>query len=365
MSANLSRTLKPEKSRKLTSMKFTAFMKKARLHNPLKGLELEEQSIEYRVDPLTEESTLIAPGRAEYVKHLLAEDEEALRRFFEESRLGCPFCEENLGAKAARFPADVVEEGLLKLGDVVAFPSLFAHAEYNAVIVLGRKHDLRLNEFTSALLGQAIEAAKIILQRISKVDADVKYSAFVINYLPTAGSSIAHPHSQLLASTVPFNRLQLLISKSRIYFERHGKCFWQALLDFEKARGERYLTKLGSVEWYLPYAPLRQNEVRAVVPWKSSINELGEEDIRCIAQGMERALKFYSSQGVGAFNACLYSAQGEDRRYFWCGLEMASRPGLKPIYLNDIWSLPLLLNSNEVFESPETLCGKIRPYFLD
>ncbi|MFN3621289.1 MAG: hypothetical protein ACK4TI_00165, partial [Nitrososphaerales archaeon] len=296
-------------------MRFASVVKKARLHNPLKNLALEEQSIEYRFDPLTEESTLITPGRAEYVKKFFLEDDNVLERFFEESKVGCPFCEENLGAKAARFPADVVEEGLLKLGDVAAFPSLFAHAEYNAVIVLGKKHDLRLGEFNSSLLSQAILAARIMLQKISKVNVEAKYAAFVINYLPTAGSSVAHPHAQLLASTIPFNRLQILISRSRRYFEEQGKCFWQTLIKNEKDGGERYLTKLGSVEWYLPYAPLRQNEVRATRPWKSSINDLSEEDIHCIAEGLERVLKFYSSEGIGAFNACLYSAQGEDPNY--------------------------------------------------
>jgi galactose-1-phosphate uridylyltransferase len=204
-----------------------------------------------------------------------------------------------------------------------------------------------------------------MLRRISEVDPDVKYAAFVINYLPPAGSSVAHPHAQLLASTIPFNRLQLLISKSRRYFEEQGRCYWHSLMEVEKERGERYLTRLGSVEWYLPYAPLRQNEIRATIPWKSSINDLSEDDIEHFAEGVVRALRFYSSQGVGAFNLCLYSAKGEDPRYFWAGLEMASRPGLKPIYLNDIWSLPLLLNSSEVFETPEALCRRVKPFFED
>lgn len=347
------------------NMLFTSVAKRARLHNPMKNFELEEQQIEYRLDPLTGESTLITPGRAEYVKKYFVEDEEALRRFFEESRASCPFCEENLWAKAARFPSDLIEEGVVKLGEVVAFPSLFAHSEYNAVIVLGKQHALRLSEFNRSILSQAISAAKVVLRRICEVDPDVKYAAFVINYLPPAGSSVAHPHAQLLASTIPFNRLQLLISKSRRYFEEQGRCYWHSLIEVEKERGERYLTRLGSVEWYLPYAPLRQNEIRATIPWKSSINDLSEDDINHFAEGIVRALRFYSSQGVGAFNLCLYSAQGEDPRYFWAGLEMASRPGVKPIYLNDIWSLPLLLNSNEVFEAPEVLCRKVKPFFED
>jgi len=347
------------------NMLFTSVSKRARLHNPMKNFELEEQRIEYRLDPLTGESTLITPGRAEYVKKYFVEDEEVLRRFFEESRTNCPFCEENLWAKAARFPSDLIEEGVVKLGDVVAFPSLFAHSEYNAVIVLGKQHALRLSEFNRSILSQAISAAKLMLRRICEVDPDVKYAAFVINYLPPAGSSVAHPHAQLLASTIPFNRLQLLISKSRRYFEEQGRCYWHSLIEVEKEKGERYLTRLGSVEWYLPYAPLRQNEIRATIPWKSSINDLSEDDINHFAEGIVRALRFYSSQGVGAFNLCLYSAQGEDPRYFWAGLEMASRPGVKPIYLNDIWSLPLLLNSNEVFEAPEVLCRKVKPFFED
>jgi len=346
-------------------MLFASVARRARLHNPMKNFELEEQQIEYRLDPLTGESTLITPGRAEYVKKYFVEDEEALRRFFEESRAGCPFCEENLWAKAARFPSDFIEEGVVKLGDVVAFPSLFAHSEYNAVIVLGKQHALKLSEFNRSILSQAISAAKVILRRICEVDPDVKYAAFVINYLPPAGSSVAHPHAQLLASTIPFNRLQLLISRSRRYFEEQGRCYWHSLIEVEKEKGERYLTRLGSVEWYLPYAPLRQNEIRATIPWKSSIIDLSEDDINHFAEGIVRVLRFYSSQGVGAFNLCLYSAQGEDPRYFWVGLEMASRPGVKPIYLNDIWSLPLLLNSNEVFEAPEALCRRVKPFFED
>jgi len=314
---------------------------------------------------LTGESTLITPGRAEYVKKFFVEDEEVLKRFFEDSKVGCPFCEENLWSKAARFPSDLIEEGLVNLGDVVAFPSLFAHAEYNAVIVLGKQHAIRLSEFNRSILSKALSAAKIMLDKIAKVDADVKYATFVINFLPTAGSSVAHPHAQLLASSIPFNRLQLLISKSRRYFEEQGRCFWQSLIEVEKEKGERYLARLGSVEWYVPYAPLRQNEIRATIREKSSINDLSEEDLYHIAEGIERALKFYSSQGVGAFNLCLYSAQGEAPAYFWAGLEMASRPGVKSIYLNDIWSLPLLLNSSEVFEAPEALCRKVRPYFED
>jgi galactose-1-phosphate uridylyltransferase len=346
-------------------MLYTSVAKRARLHSPLKNFELEEQQIEYRLDPLTGESTLITPGRADYVKKFFVEDEEVLRRFFEESKVGCPFCEENLWSKAARFPSDLIEEGLVNLGDVVAFPSLFAHAEYNAVIVLGRKHALRLNEFNGSILSRALFATKIMLSKISNVDVDVKYAAFVINFLPTAGSSVAHPHAQLLASSIPFNRLQLLISKSRRYFEEQGRCYWRSLIELEKEKGERYLTNLGSVEWYLPYAPLRQNEIRATITEKSSINDLSEEDMNHIAEGIEKALRFYSSQGVGAFNVCLYSALGESPAYFWAGLEMASRPGVKPIYLNDIWSLPLLLNSSEVFEAPEALCRKVRPYFED
>jgi galactose-1-phosphate uridylyltransferase len=344
-------------------MLFISVARRARLHNPMKNFELEEQQIEYRIDPLTGETTLITPGRAEYVKKYFVEDEEALQRFFEESRAGCPFCEENLWSNAARFPSHLIEEGVVKLGEVAAFPSLFAHAEYNAVIVLGKQHALRLSGFNRSILSQAISAAKVILRRISEVDPAAKYAAFVINYLPTAGSSVAHPHAQLLASTIPFNRLQLLISKSRRYFEENGRCYWHSLIEVEKERGERYLTRLGSVEWYLPYAPLRQNEIRATIPWKSSINDLSEDDINYLAEGIVRALRFYSSQGVGAFNLCLYSAQGEDPRYFWAGLEMASRPGLRPIYLNDIWSLPLLLNSNEVFEAPEALCRRAKPFF--
>ncbi len=43
---------------------FKKFEEKAVLHNPLKNLELDSQSIEYREDPLTGFSSFIRTGRA-------------------------------------------------------------------------------------------------------------------------------------------------------------------------------------------------------------------------------------------------------------------------------------------------------------
>ncbi len=338
-------------------------VKKARLHSPLKNFALEEQIIEYRIDPLTGESTLIAPGRAEYVQKMFAEDDSAVNRYYEKTAKECPFCPENLEGRAARFPKEVLEEGILHLGEIAAFPSLFAHSEYNAVIVLGSSHKRRLNEFTSSLLAQAIMAAQRLLRRMATIEPSIQYSALILNYLPPAGSSIAHPHAQLLASSIPFNRLRILISESRRLFEEEGICYWQTLIEEEKRRGERYLARLGSVEWYLPFAPLRQNEVRALFPWKSSLNELDREDIEGAVEGLTSTLRFYSEHGEGSFNLCIYSAQADASKYFWAGVEVASRPGLRPLYLNDTWGLPLLMHSSEIFEAPEALCKRMKPYF--
>jgi len=85
-------------------MLFTSVVRRARLHNPMKNFELEEQQIEYRIDPLTGENTLITPGRAEYMRKYFVEGEEALRRFFEESGAGCPSARRIFGQRLHASP---------------------------------------------------------------------------------------------------------------------------------------------------------------------------------------------------------------------------------------------------------------------
>jgi len=345
-------------------MKFESIHREARLLNPLKGFELETQMIEYRTDPLTGHKSIILRGRSNYVRQYYLTDDEYLSKVVKDSREGCVFCPERRDQATPKFSPDLIPEGRIYVGEVCVFPSLFAHIEFNAVAILSRRHHLKLNEFTPQLLQDVFKAGLIFFNAILRAKPDVKYATLIFNYLPPAGSSIIHPHAQMMASDLPFNLTQGLLKLSREYYEKHKVNYWRELIEKERDKGDRYLGRIGNVEWFVPFAPTRYNEVRAVVSHKSNFMEFDQNDWNGLAEGMSRILRYYGDEKLSSFNTAIYSGPlGEGLNHFWAGLQMVARPGFQPLYLNDTWSLPYLLQEGEIFEAPEVLASSMRRYF--
>jgi len=59
------------------------------------------------------------------------------------------------------------------------------------------------------------------------------------NHGPKAGTSLAHPHSQLIAAPVLPHQLQVELQGAAAYWEYLGKCAFCALVENEKEAGER------------------------------------------------------------------------------------------------------------------------------
>ncbi|MEM3609220.1 MAG: hypothetical protein QXV87_02590, partial [Candidatus Bathyarchaeia archaeon] len=178
---------------------------------------------------------------------------------------------------------------------------------------------------------------------------------------PPAGSSIFHPHMQVLVRDRPVYLAKLLIEKSRAYWKQNRSSYWSDLLSAEKG-GERYLFEINGVEWLVPFAPLRgANEVQAVVRGKSSLLELTDEDCHGLAEGMARILRFYHKEGYISFNAIVVSGPiDEHLDYFDVNLRIISRPGIQASSFTDSWALPYLLWDGEAAEEPEKLAERIR-----
>ncbi len=74
------------------------------------------------------------------------------------------------------------------------------------------------------------------------------------NHGANAGTSLAHPHSQIIGSpTVPRNiRIQEQISE--IYFDDHGICIYCDLINSELECGKRIIARNNSFVSFIPYA---------------------------------------------------------------------------------------------------------------
>jgi len=345
-------------------IEFNKTVKQAKIRSPLKNFEEETITFEYRTDPLTGRNTTVIKSMLGYVGKFLASDTELLNSLVEKTRAACPFCPESVLAKTPMFPKEFLPEGRIFRGEATVVPNLLGHAEQSVLAVLGKKHHLTLSEFTPKLLTDGFKGAVEYLKRLSEVDASVRYPAFVFNYLPPAGSSIFHPHMQILVRDRPFYLVDLMLERSRAYFAANGTSFWSDLLKKER-NGERYLFGGSGVEWLVPFAPLRgMNEVQAVVLGKSSLLELDEAHWRGVAEGISKILRFYNSQGYNSFNIILVSGpMNEHLDYFDVNLRIISRPGIQQWSFTDAWAAPYLLWDGEAVEEPEIFAEKARSVF--
>ena len=336
----------------------------ARFLSPLKNFEPEVQVIEHRRDPLTGRTVIVLKGRIEYVRGYLESDAHSIDDLANSTQQTCPFCPDAVEKRAPKFIPEISLEGRISVGEAVCFPSLFAHEDHNAVVVPTHSHNVALDQMRTTMFVDGFKACIEYFRRLQGLDPKVKNDAIIMNYYPPAGSTIAHPHLQALASDLPLQATHQLIERSSSYFEKYGSSYWEELIEEEKRTSERYLGKLGKMEWLTSFAPTGMNQALAIVPKVSDVSSLSDEDLNDLAQGIVRVLRYYHDTGVRSFNLAVYSAPfAEPLDYFDVNVRIVSRYGYKPRFVSDVWALQYLLGEQEVYEAPEETCSKLRKYF--
>lgn len=344
-------------------LKFEKTVKQARILNPLKNFEEEVITFEYRADPLTGRNTTVISGMLNYIGKFLTSDLEMLYAVAEKTRATCPFCPESVKTKTPMFTRDFIPEGRIFCGDAVLVPNLLGHAEQSILAILSKQHYLRLKDFTSQMFFDAFKGGVEYLKKLSCKNPKVRFPVYIVNYLPPAGSSVFHPHMQILVRDRPFYLVKLLMRKSKAYREKFGENYWKTLIEEEK-NGSRHLFGKGGVEWLVPFAPLRGlNEVQAVVKGKSNLLELSDNEWQGLAEGLTRILLFYDREGYVSFNFILVSGPLDKHlNYFDVNLRIISRPGMQNLGFTDAWALPYLLWDGEAVEEPEKYAEKVKSF---
>jgi len=345
-------------------IRFEGVTREARLLSPLKNFEVDNQIIEHRRDPLTGRNVIVLGGRSDYVKRFVESEEVAINELASSTQSNCPFCPDSVRTRSPRFPPEISTDGRIYSGEAVCFPSLFAHGDYNAIVVPTHSHKVGLNELHASVFLDGFAACIEYLRRLHDWRPEVKNDTIIMNFYPPAGSTIVHPHIQALASDLPIAATDELLKASAGYFQNYGASYWSELVQAEEQIGERYLGKLGRVHWLTPFAPRGMNESQAVVSGVSDISLLSHEDLDDITKGIARVLTYYHDSGIRSFNLAIYSGPfGEASDYFDLNLRIVSRYGYKPRFVSDVWALQYLLGEQEVYEAPEETCSKLRRYF--
>jgi galactose-1-phosphate uridylyltransferase len=325
------------------------------------------QSIEYRVDPLTELPCRINCERAFRVKQAeegKGEEFKSFGAFIEKGEKDCSFCPENMEKETPRFPPNICQEGRIKKGESYLFPNLFPFGEYHAVGIITSRHYLDLDEFTSEMLQDNMKACQEWILKVYEQDKEAKYPIYNWNHLPPSAASIVHPHVQVLIDKKPTPYLEQLLKKSEEYHLKTGRNFWEELVWEEKRLKERYIGENDSLSIITSFAPQGNREIVLIFKGASSILDLDEEKIRDFAVSLVKILRGYKAMDVGSFNLTTFSGPiGEKLDYYSLNAKIISRPFPHPFYTNDTGFMERFHCENIIETLPEDITSKFKALF--
>lgn len=323
----------------------------------------EVQEIECREDPLTGSRCLINVKRAERARQAerIAPPADAIGSG---TAPGCFFCPENIAAATPRFPDDICPGGRIEKGECILFPNLFAFSRYHAVATLSRRHALDVDQFAVQMIRDNLAACIEWMRAVHRRAPDALWPIYVWNHMPPSGASMIHPHAQTLLRTAPTAMQDRLLRRSRTYYERRGRSFWDDLVRAEKESGERFIGENGSLAIAASFAPRGFREIQLIFREPSTLTDLGEKHVEDFADSLVRILRAYRSMGVGSFNVNLFSGpMGKRLPYYALNARVISRPYPKGVYSSDTGPFERLQDEWVIETLPEDVAQRMRPFF--
>lgn len=278
--------------------------------------------VEVRWDPLLEYSSRLVSGGG----RLLPPSDFDLEEFGRQTAETCFFCPPRVESVTPRFPPDLAPEGRIRRGEALLFPNIQAYSRYSSVSLYSPAlHYLPLERITAAMMRDNLATQVEFAARATRHDPSAPWVSINANHMLPSGSSLFHPHVQGGVDPHPTTMQEQL---ARVPAERV-----HAYLETERRLGERYLGSLGGVEWLASFAPLGFNELRAFAPGLRSPEQLDEERLAALAEGIARALDLYAELGHQSFNLAIYGAPAEGHVL---SVRLVCRSNLQPLYRSDV-----------------------------
>lgn len=340
------------------AIRFEKLSVENKLLNPLKSFELDTKIVEVRIDPLTGHTSRIVDrfGGQPRTKPDISELVEKTRN--------CFFCAGKVENVTPKILPAISNDERISVGEALLFPNLTAYSAYNGVCIFSREHFIDLADLTPEMIANNLKAHRKYIELIAAYDPSAEYCSINGNYLPPAGSSMIHPHSQCSIDALPTNQELELIVASDDYFEENGRSFWEDLIQTEKDAGERFVADLGRVTWLTSFAPIGFNEVRAIVSERARIIDLLDEDIEFLGRGISNVLRYYSDRNINSFNLAIYSGPlHSNSDHFRVNLRLVARSSFEPWYRSDATYFERLHWEPVTDTKPESLCAELRQYF--
>ena len=199
---------------------------------------------EIRINPIVpSESVLVATARSMRPKKAEAPAPRDTRKHVET----CPFCAGNESMtppQIAAYPTEgpwairIVENLYPVLGDDRANPNLNFGLQQtidgygrHEVIIDNNAHGIAIHEMSEEHLALLFRAYRERMEQLYRSNNRLRYVLVFKNFGPAAGASIAHTHSQIIATPVIPDNVQAEVAQSRTFYQKNHRCIFCSLID--------------------------------------------------------------------------------------------------------------------------------------
>lgn len=226
-----------------------------------------------------------------------------------------------------QFPALRIEESPQHVADNRVFRHMGGCGAHE-VIIESPDHD-------TSLADQPVEQIDWVLRslqvRFQDLMHDTRFQTILMfkNQGERAGTSLRHPHWQLVASPIVPRRLRLKYEVATEYFDIEGECLYCVLLQEELELKERIVAANEQFVAFVPYAASRPFETWILPRFhQPSFGHIDPATFRPLAELLKKTLlALHNSLEIPDYNLVVQScARGdEDKSYFLWHIEILPR----------------------------------------
>ncbi len=286
-----------------------------------------------RQDPTTRQWAILAPVREDRPHERVV----VPRPVLSERDEGCPFCPGNEGMTPPEIMRDPPEgdpwlvrvvpnlygalsgDGQVTRSGTPMFREMPGYGSHE-VVIESPQHSDRLDEMSLEHMARLIyvwrERYRDLIKR-PHVRAVVVFKNFGV----LAGTSLTHPHSQVVGTPVFLPRLLRRLDVATRYYDDNGVCVYDDVINAEKTAGVRVVDECGRFISFEPFAAHSPFETWIAPSFhQGTFEDLADEDIddfACILNHTLHAIR--TACGDPDFNLVMYSApvDGHEVVFHW------------------------------------------------
>jgi len=165
-------------------------------------------------------------------------------------------------------------------------------------------------------LDQVTRALALAGQRFEHLQQDrrLSYIAFFRNSGLAAGSSLSHPHTQIIATPIAPTNIRLEIEEARRHYDDRLHCVYCETIEREREAGVRVVLETEAFFVFEPFASRWPFETWLIPKRHSSVLiAAGQDQLRPLAEALRATLRaLYQGLGDPAYNLVLHEAPLRD-----------------------------------------------------